>query len=79
MGFDCRAEHRGEVLDRHLLQGPDLINSIIGVLGRFRQESFAVSCDIKFNQMGVDVKDRNLLRFLWWKDGRDSDDTFSIL
>lgn len=34
--FDCSAEFHGESLNRHLLQGPDLINSLTGVLCRFR-------------------------------------------
>ncbi|XP_043209587.1 uncharacterized protein LOC122374727 [Amphibalanus amphitrite] len=69
--FDCSAEFRGHVLNSHLLQGPDLTNSLTGILCRFRKEPVAVSCDLEamFNQVGVDVRDRNLLRFLWWEDG----------
>ena len=33
--FDCAAEHRGESLNKHLLQGPDLTNNLTGVLCRF--------------------------------------------
>ena len=69
--FDCSAQYRGEVLNRHLLQGPDLINNMIGVLCRFRQEQIAVACDVEgmFHQVGVTEKDRNYLRFLWFEDG----------
>ena len=30
--FDCSAEFQGHSLNRHLLQGPDLTNSLVGVL-----------------------------------------------
>ncbi len=69
--FDCSAEFRGESLNRHLLQGPDLTNNLAGVLVRFRQERTAIMCDIEgmFHQVHVNVEHRNLLRFLWWADG----------
>ena len=66
--FDCAAEHRGESLNKHLLQGPDLTNNLTGVLCRFREESIAFMCDIEamFHQVRVDESHRDLLRFLWW-------------
>ena len=66
--FDCSAEYRGEVLNHHLLQGPDLINNLTGVLCRFRQEPVAVIGDIgsMCHQVGVNTEDRHFLRFLWW-------------
>ena len=69
--FDCSAEFKGESLNRHLLQGPDLTNNLAGVLVRFRQEKTAIMCDIEgmFHQVHVNVEHRNLLRFLWWADG----------
>ena len=45
--FDCSAEYKGESLNRHLLQGPDLTNNLAGVLVRFRQERTAIMCDIE--------------------------------
>ena len=36
--FDCAASYRGVSLNDKLLQGPDLANSLVGVIMRFRQE-----------------------------------------
>lgn len=69
--FDCSAEYAGESLNRHLLQGPDLTNNLVGVLCRFREEPVAVTCDIEgmFHQVHVNPEHRNFLRFLWWENG----------
>ena len=69
--FDASAEYKGESPNRHLLQGPDLTNSLNGVLCRFRKEPIAFTCDVEgmFHQVYVNPDYRNLLRFLWWNDG----------
>lgn len=69
--FDCSAEFQGESLNRHLLQGPDLTNTLIGVLSRFRQEKTAFLCDIEsvFLQVRVSEIHRDYLRFLRWDQG----------
>lgn len=69
--FDCAAKFQGISLNSQLLQGPDLTNSLIGVLLRFRQEPVAFMSDIEgmFHQVRVPAKDTNLLRFLWWPQG----------
>ena len=69
--FDCSAKYKGTCLNDHLLPGPDITNSLIGVLLRFRRESFAIQGDIQsmFHQVQVPPEDRDLLRFLWWKNG----------
>ena len=36
--FDYSAEYQGKFLNRELLTGPDLMNSLVGVLIRFRRE-----------------------------------------
>ncbi|VDI04377.1 Hypothetical predicted protein [Mytilus galloprovincialis] len=61
----------GVSLNALLLQGPDLANNLIGVLLRFRTEKVALQGDIEsmFYQVKVPLKDRNLLRFLWWPNG----------
>ena len=53
------------------MQGPDLTNTLIRVLSRFRQESTAVLADIEqmFYQVLVPVVDCNFLPYLWWPGG----------
>jgi len=69
--FDCSAKFCGISLNDTLLTGPDLINSLVGVLCRFRKEVVAVTCDIEkmFHQFHVPPYNRNYLRFLWWENG----------
>lgn len=69
--FDCAAQFHGISLNSQLLSGPDLTNSIIGVLTRFRTEAVAIMGDIEgmFNQVRMDPEDVDCLRFLWWEDG----------
>ena len=70
-GFDCGASYKRASLNKELNQGPDLTNSLIGVIMRFRQDNVAIMADFEgmFQQVRVPVRDRNLQRFLWWKDG----------
>ena len=69
--FDCSAKCRGTSLNDHLLQGPDLTNTLVGVLTRFREEPIALMSDVEamFHQVRVHPDDCNALRFLWWPDG----------
>lgn len=69
--YDCSAKHQGNALNSELLQGPDLTNSLVGVLTRFREESVALMSDIEemFYQVRVTEEDRDALRFLWFKNG----------
>ena len=45
--FDCPAKFQGICLNDELLSGPDLTNSLLGVLMRFRKESIAFTADIE--------------------------------
>jgi hypothetical protein len=53
-----------------LLAGPDLLNSLVGVLQKFRQNPIAVTADIKgfFHQIFVDENDSAVFRFFWFED-----------
>ena len=72
--FDCSATFKGKSLNQQLLRSPDLLNSLIGVLLRFRKEKIAMVSDIEamFHQVRVDPRDRDFLRFLWWPGGNTS-------
>ena len=66
--YDCAAKYRNTSLNDQLYQGPDLTNSLLGVLTRFRQNPIAIVADIEamFHHVLVDPKDQDALRFLWW-------------
>ena len=69
--FDCSGEFQGHSLNSQLMQGPDVSNNLSGILTRFRKERIGVTCDVQgmFNQVKVIPEHRDLIRFLWWKDG----------
>ncbi|XP_028314116.1 uncharacterized protein LOC114470250 [Gouania willdenowi] len=65
--FNCSFTFHNTSLNEHLLPGPTLGSSILGVLLRFRQYPTAVSSDIKgmFHQVRLLSEDQPFLRFLW--------------
>lgn len=69
--YDCSASFMGVSLNDELLQGPNLTNSLIGVLIRFRLHYVAFQADIEkmFFQVVVPPEQRSFLRFFWWADG----------
>ena len=69
--FDCAAQFKGVSLNDVILQGPNFLNNLSGVLVRFRKEPVAVVGDIKlmFHQCFVLENERKFLRFLWWPNG----------
>ena len=69
--FDCAAKCDGFSLNDVLLPGPNLLNSLQGILLRFRKFPVAFSSDVEcmFYQVKVPEKQRDFLRFLWWPDG----------
>ena len=64
--FDSAAKLKGVSLNDELLSGPDLTNSIVGVLTRFRENPVALAADIEsmFHQIKVPPTDRDALIFL---------------
>ena len=69
--FDCSANYWGTLLNDKLLQGPDLTNSLVGVIRQFRPDPVAFMSDIEalFYQVHVRPTNCDALRFLWWLDG----------
>ena len=65
------ARFRNTSLTDQLLQGPDLTNSLVGILLRFRQGRIGISADIEkmFHQVRVSPQDTHALSFLWWPGG----------
>ena len=66
--FDCSLKFRDVCLNSELLQGPDLANSLLGILIRFREERIAFLGDIEqmFYRVKVPCEYRNYLRFFWF-------------
>ena len=69
--FDCSAKFQGVSLNDCLLQGPDLTNSLVGVLTRFREDpvAFMAAVESMFHQVIVPPEQYDYLRFPWWPGG----------
>lgn len=65
--FDEAASYKGTSLNDQLVTGPDLLNSLVGVIMRFRLHAIAITADIEtmFFQVRVIEQDQPSLRFLW--------------
>ncbi|XP_043215496.1 uncharacterized protein LOC122378464 [Amphibalanus amphitrite] len=65
--FDAAASYAGVSLNSRLLTGPDMLQSSIGILIRFRQDRIGISADIEemFHQVAVREEDQAALSFLW--------------
>ncbi|XP_036002193.1 uncharacterized protein LOC118565663 [Fundulus heteroclitus] len=68
--FDSSAECDRVSLNQVLLSGPDLNNSLLGVLLRFRKEPIALTADVEqmFYCFVVREDHRDYLRYLWFED-----------
>ena len=67
---DAAGKVNGHCLNGYLLSGPDTLNSLFGIVLRFRRHKYVLSADIKdfFYRVMMDVKDRAACRFLWFTD-----------
>lgn len=66
--FNCSLKYNGVSLNDKLLQGPDLTNSLLGVILRFRENSCAFIGDIEkmYYQVKVPPIQRNFMKLLWF-------------
>ena len=67
---DAAGKVNGHCLNGYLLSGPDTLNSLFGIILRFRRHKIVLSADIKdfFYRVLMDIKDRAACRFLWFVD-----------
>ncbi|XP_061191733.1 uncharacterized protein LOC133199970 [Saccostrea echinata] len=74
--FDSSVVYQGMSLNSVLLTGPNLTNSLLGVLLRFRRDQIAVIADIEqmFYSFYVNEEHRDLLRFLWYRNNNPEDE-----
>ena len=65
----------GRSLNDMLFRGPIFLQSLVGILVRFRQHAYAVTADIKnmFFQISLHPDDRDMLRFLPFSLDQDDD------
>jgi len=65
--MDASAKFNGISLNNMLLTGPDHMNSLVGILLRFRKKPVAITSDIQkmFYNFLVEPQHRDYLRFLW--------------
>ncbi len=65
--FNSSAVYQGHCLNDYWLKGPDLLNSLFGVIRRFRENQVAVSGDISkmYHQVLIPQRDQQVHRFLW--------------
>ena len=65
--FNSSARVNGISLNECLAKGPSLLNNIMGILLRFRQEQFAFIGDISkmFHSIDIPLKDQMMHLFLW--------------
>ena len=58
---------KGQSLNSNLMTGPDLLNNLVGILLRFRENPVAILSDIEgmFIQISKRHEDQSALRFLW--------------
>ena len=65
--FKSSAKFQGHTLNEYWAKGPDLLNNLLGVLIRFRENRIAISGDIRkmYHAVKIDSVDQQTHRFLW--------------
>ena len=75
---NAAAKYQGVSLNDKLMPGPDLLNSLLGIIFRFRENPVAMTADIEsmFLQVAVPPHECRFLRFLWRSNPADHVDTY---
>ena len=78
---DSRSTLQGTCLNDNLLTGPDMLNSLLGIIFRFRLHKIVLSADIKgfFHQIYVDERDVLVNQFWWYEDDECSKPKLCVL
>nr|XP_054771658.1 uncharacterized protein LOC129279581 [Lytechinus pictus] len=65
--FNSSASYQGHRLNEYWMKGPDLLNSLVGVLLRFRENEVALCGDISkmYHRVSIPEIDQHVHRFLW--------------
>ena len=65
--YNSSSSYKGHRLNDYWLKGPDLLNNLLGVILRFREEPVAVNGDISkiYHRIGIPEVDQHVHRFLW--------------
>lgn len=65
--FNSSSVFQGHKLNDYWMKGPDLLNSLFGVLLRFREREVALLGDISkmYHRILIPVQDQHVHRFLW--------------
>ncbi|XP_047991806.1 uncharacterized protein LOC125230632 [Leguminivora glycinivorella] len=71
--FDAAALNQGQSLNNFILEGPDMLQSLLGIMLRFREGAFAVTAEVEemFLRIQIREEDRNSQMFLWRAERRD--------
>ena len=65
--FNSSASYMGQKLNEFWAKGPNILNNLLGVLFRFRQEKIAIAGDISkmYHTIKISILDQHTHRFLW--------------
>lgn len=79
--YDAAAKYQGTCLNDYLLSGPDLLNSLLGVLFKFRSGPIAYTADIAdmFLRIKIRKEDQGVQLFLWRGKDRSRDPDIYVM
>ena len=71
--YNAASKFGGVSLNDNLMAGPDFLQSLIGIIFKFREKKIALTADVEamFLQVKVPLSDCKVLRFLWRENNTD--------